>query len=137
MNWARFKKYIKSLFSNPKRNLWVVMPEIRTLKKSLDKCKLAYGGPRIESERFYGALIRWHDRNGVNDLIRLFEAVNYGQYNEVVADLRRLQKYFDETATPGFTLEEEGGMGCELRNYSSRMVLAIQKLERSMHPTIG
>jgi len=88
----KIRKRLKSVYIKPKRKLAEMKPALEELQQNL---KQVYGSadPLTDIVLFFDIMSRWHDR-GVDDLIKAFEETNFGQHNEVIKDLRNLQRHF-------------------------------------------
>ncbi len=85
------KERIRSLFVDPRKELAKIMPELEQLRGALKRAVLG-SDPLNRLVGFFDAVSKWHDR-GLNDVIELFEQVNYGQYDGVIDRLQILQAH--------------------------------------------
>jgi len=88
----QLKKRVKAIFVKPEHKLIAMMPEFRQLCEDLKRMAESKD-PLTDIVHFFNSVSKWHDR-GIWDLIAAFEEVNYGQYDEVILKLKKLQKHF-------------------------------------------
>jgi len=92
MAMLKLKERVRSIFVDPRKELVKIMPELNQLRGALENAVLG-GDPLNRIVEFFDAVSKWHDR-GLNDVIEVFEEVNYGQYDGVLENLRTLQLHF-------------------------------------------
>lgn len=85
-------KRIRAFFADPVKELAVLLIELRDLKLDL-KFAAESSDPLSAIVHFFDSVSRWHDR-GLGDIIAAFEAVNFGQYDGVLENLRILETHF-------------------------------------------
>ncbi|MEK7103438.1 MAG: hypothetical protein AAB870_03785, partial [Patescibacteria group bacterium] len=89
------KKRVRALFVNPKEKLSLFLEDLKPLKQTLMKA-VATADPLADIVEFFNETSKWQDR-GLEDVIKEFEAVNYGQFNGVLKYLQELEAYFTAT----------------------------------------
>ncbi len=88
------KKRIKSLFKSPKEKLKALGPKFRVLRQTLERMSKATDS-LAEIVCFFQTISEWHDQ-GIDDVIFVYEEVNYGQYDELLGMLKMLRRHFQE-----------------------------------------
>jgi len=80
------------MFAKPERKLTALKTELFVLRRYLEEASKT-NDPLTEIVSFFDVISKWHDR-GLKDVIMAFEVVNYGQYDEVLENLRTLDAHF-------------------------------------------
>jgi hypothetical protein len=110
-----FNTPLSVLLSDPRKKLVELVPELLKLRTYLRRgIDIRETLPAIVD--FFDVVSRWHDR-GLQDVIAPLLAVNYSQYDEVIAKLRQLEGHFQRAG------RDESGMN---RTKPGEMVRASQ-----------
>ena len=89
------RKRLKALFLRPQRKLVAILPQLKQLREGLTRVSYQMRQEPLEQiVHFFNLTSPWHDR-GLGDIIAAFEGVNYGQFGDIVHELRRLQGHFE------------------------------------------
>lgn len=90
------RKRLKALFLRPQRKLVAILPQLRQLREGLTRVGYEMGqDPLGQIVHFFNLTSPWHDR-GLGDIIAAFEGVNYGQFGNLLVELRMLQTHFEQ-----------------------------------------
>ena len=92
LSFARSKKYIKSLFNKPEKQLLALMPKLLNLKSELNKARME--NPLDGIVTFFNAVSVLQDR-GLDDIIQAFNEVNYGQYDQLIDQIKKLESHLN------------------------------------------
>lgn len=97
----KVKERVRSMFIRPEKKLYELNSELLDLRNTLHG--LSSKNSLNAIVEFFNVVSKWHDK-GINDLIREFKSVNYGQkkYEKIIGKLCALNLHFEKAGRNEF-----------------------------------
>ena len=136
------RKRVLEVFTQPKRKLKVLMPKLKKFRLSIDMMVTFRADPLHALVYFLDVTSIWHDR-GLKDIIDAFRAVNYGQHERLLTELKKLERYIEDAgrSTHGINRTRRGEKVTAKRvflgNRFGLNTLSVTKWEKSQYSPKG